>query len=86
MVMYGGMLMDQNIPAAGFLKNMVEGSGDGRMGGGDDMTTVDFLGVGGSRGHNMEMNQQLMQNNNFHHHHQQQHEESDVEKPLYNTF
>ncbi|XP_042034812.1 zinc finger protein GAI-ASSOCIATED FACTOR 1-like [Salvia splendens] len=78
MVMYGGMLMDQNIPAAGFLKNMVEGSGD-------DMTTVDFLGVGGSRGHNLEMNQQLMQNNNFHHHHQQ-HEESDVEKPLYNTF
>ncbi|KAL1542659.1 zinc finger protein GAI-ASSOCIATED FACTOR 1-like [Salvia divinorum] len=90
MVMYGGMLMDQNVPAAGFLKNMVEGSGEGRMGGGDDMTTVDFLGVGGSRGQNLEMNQQRMQvmqnnnnNNNFHHH---QHEESDVEKPLYNTF
>ncbi|XP_042058242.1 zinc finger protein GAI-ASSOCIATED FACTOR 1-like [Salvia splendens] len=88
MVMYGGMLMDQNIPAPGFLKDMVEGSGDGRMG---DMTTVDFLGVGGSRGQNLEMNQHRMQvmqnnNNNNFHHHQQQHEESDVEKPLYNTF
>lgn len=92
MAMYGGMLMDQGMPA-GFFKSVAEGGGGG--GGGDDMTTVDFMGVGGSRGqmnmhHEMEaMNhQQRMQNNNnnnnpFHHHH---HGDADVDKPLYNTF
>ncbi|XP_057782375.1 zinc finger protein GAI-ASSOCIATED FACTOR 1-like [Salvia miltiorrhiza] len=87
MVMYGGMLMDQNINpggggggGGGFLKNMVEGSGVEMNG--NDMTTVDFLGVGGSRVAHDQINQQRMQvmqsNNPFHHHHA----ESDVD----NTF
>ncbi|XP_073063359.1 zinc finger protein GAI-ASSOCIATED FACTOR 1-like [Primulina eburnea] len=64
-----------------------------RLGGGNDMTTVDFLGVGGSRAQNNlhdqsldhveAMNQQRIQamHNPFH-----QHGDSDVEKPLYSTF
>ncbi|KAK6115028.1 hypothetical protein DH2020_007297 [Rehmannia glutinosa] len=115
MMMYGGMLMGNQNPAVGFLKNVVEvqedsdqscglvhGRGNNNMGrtptrlGGNAMTTVDFLGVGGSRAKNVHdqrlemeaMNQQRMQvmqsNNPF----QQQlsHGDSDAEKPLYNTF
>ncbi|XP_073158574.1 zinc finger protein GAI-ASSOCIATED FACTOR 1-like [Henckelia pumila] len=54
--------------------------------GGNDMTTVDFLGVGGAMDHVEAMNQQRIQamHNPFHQH--ISHGDSDVEKPLYNTF
>ncbi|KAI3460826.1 hypothetical protein Pfo_017489 [Paulownia fortunei] len=64
------------------------------LGGRNDMTTVDFLGVGGSRPQNLHdqrlelegINQQRMQvmHSPFYQH--LSHGESDVEKPLYNTF
>lgn len=91
MMMYGGMLLggggDQNHNTTEFLKNVLEvqeGSDQSSMMGrstagrlGDDMTTVDFLGVGGSRAHD----QRLEMENPF-----QPHGESHVEKSLYNTF
>ncbi|KAL8530868.1 hypothetical protein ACS0TY_007773 [Phlomoides rotata] len=103
MLLGGG---DQNHPATEFLKNVLEvqegsdqnsmmGRTPARLGGGgggeDNMTTVDFLGVGGSRAQNLHdqrlemeaMNQQRMQNP-FHQH--LPHGDSDAEKPLYNTF
>ncbi|XP_073015758.1 zinc finger protein GAI-ASSOCIATED FACTOR 1-like [Primulina eburnea] len=66
-----------------------------RLGGGNDMTTVDFLGVGGSRAQNNlhdqrmdveAMNQQRIQAMHNPFHQQISHGDSDVEKPLYNTF
>ncbi|KAI3449518.1 hypothetical protein Pfo_006183 [Paulownia fortunei] len=65
-----------------------------RLGGGNAMTTVDFLGVGGSRPQNLHdqrleleaMNQQRMQVMHNPFHQQLSHGDSDVEKPLYNTF
>ncbi|KZV32369.1 Indeterminate(ID)-domain 2 [Dorcoceras hygrometricum] len=61
------------------------------MGGGNDMTTVDFLGLGGSRAQNnlhdqrMEveaMNQQRIQAMHNHFHQQISHADSDVEKAI----
>lgn len=79
--MYGGMLMDQDQDQN---QNQNQNAGKGA-----DMTTVDFLGVGGSRIEMEAINQQRMQlmqhhsnttttnnnNNPFHH----QHAESDVD-------
>ncbi|KAG8389454.1 hypothetical protein BUALT_Bualt02G0231100 [Buddleja alternifolia] len=92
---------------AGFLKSVVEVEeesdqscgllqGRNHMGRnptrlGNDMTTVDFLGVGGStaRDQRLEMeaiNQQRMQMMHSPFHQQLSNGDSDVEKPLYNTF
>ncbi|PIN02362.1 hypothetical protein CDL12_25122 [Handroanthus impetiginosus] len=102
---YGGILMgsEQNA-AAGFLKSVVEveeGSDRNSMrnvAGGDDMTTVDFLGLGGSRplnlddqrlgfeGINQQRLMQMMHNNDNNNNSYNQNGNSDVEKQLYNTF
>lgn len=74
--------------------NIMARSHQTRLGGGNDMTTVDFLGVGGSRPQNLHdqrleleaMNQQRMQVMHNPFHQQLSHGDSDVEKPLYNTF
>ncbi|KAK4482203.1 hypothetical protein RD792_009345 [Penstemon davidsonii] len=95
MAMYSGLLGgEQTDVAGGFMKNVVEDNvmvrTPTRLGGGNDMTTVDFLGIGGSGPQNLqdarldlEQRMQVM-HNPFHQ--QISNGDSDVENTLYNTF
>ncbi|GER24748.1 zinc finger protein [Striga asiatica] len=66
-ILYGGILISDQNPVAGFLKNVVgaQEKGNNMMGetptslGGSAMATVDFLGLGGSGPHNLLSDGQL---------------------------